>query len=270
MSLKKKLTKAGMLKLAKAASAAAEDMAQLVFPSDIYCLGCGIPIPAGRLYSMCDSCLSEISWANGKICAACGKPLEDWYPDIYCSECINVDRVFDGGATCFQYRDLERKIIADFKYHGKSYMSRSLSEIMYDRLVAADTDCQLLVPVPMYREKERSRGYNQAALLAEFTAERLGVPWFRALERVRSTVPMNKLSAAERKKNLDDAFRVTDRGREWISGKHVMLVDDIYTTGTTAGKCAEVLKAAGADRVTVLSLAAGRNQRELPDAPEVS
>ena len=145
-------------------------IADLVYPPDIYCICCGRDIQPGRLYSMCDDCLSDINWANGKLCASCGKPLEDWYPDMYCSECINKDRRFDAGVTCFQYKEAERMMIREFKYHGKSYMARNLSEILFDKVVAVSAGCDILVPVPMFKKKEKKRGYNQAALLAKLPA----------------------------------------------------------------------------------------------------
>ena len=270
----KKITAAAVAALvkkgARLARRQAVRIADLVYPPDIYCICCGKSIQPRRLYSMCGNCLDEINWANGKLCAACGKPLEDWYPDMYCNECISRDRSFDAGITCFQYKDAERMMIREFKYHGKGYMARNLSEILFDKVMAVGTGCDILVPVPMFKRKEKKRGYNQAALLAEFTAKRLGLPCCtEAIVRTRNTAPMNKLDARERMRNLDDAFRVTENGQLAIKKKRVMLVDDIYTTGTTTEHCADVLKKAGASEVVVLSLAAGRNQRELPHAPQI-
>lgn len=263
------LRPAGDLK-AKAAAAAGA-VAELVFPPDIYCISCGSPIPTGRLYSLCGHCVDTIHWANGKLCAACGRALEDWYPDRYCSECIGTQRRFDEGITCFQYQEQEREIIRSLKYHGKSFLARPLSEIMADRLQALPGAWDLVIPVPMYWKKEKQRGYNQADLLARFTAQRLGIPYSRQLlVRTRSTAPMNRLSARERRHNLDGAFAVTQKGREQIRGRRILLADDIFTTGTTADRCAEVLKEAGCSQVTLLSLAAGRNQRELPPVPGIS
>ena len=257
-----------MRKGARLARVQAGRLADLVYPPDIYCICCGREIQPGRLYSMCDDCLMKISWANGKLCAACGKPLEDWYPDMYCSECVNKERSFDSGITCFQYKEAERMMIREFKYHGKSYMARKFSEILFDKIVAVGAGCDILVPVPMFKKKKKKRGYDQAALLAEFTAKRLGLPCCsEAIERTRNTAPMNKLDARERRRNLENAFRVTEEGREAVKDRRVMLVDDIYTTGTTTEHCSEILKDAGAVKVTILSLAAGRNQRELPQAP---
>ena len=124
-------------------------------------------------------------------------------------------------------------MIREFKYHGKSYMARNLSEILFDKVVAVGAGCDILVPVPMFKKKEKKRGYNQAALLAEFTAKRLGLPYCAAaIERTRNTAPMNRLDARERRRNLENAFKVTEAGCTAVNGRRVMLVDDIYTTGT--------------------------------------
>lgn len=261
-----------IIKLKEAAASAVRagrQLADLVYPPDIYCIGCSRPLAPGRLYSMCDDCLAEISWANGKLCAGCGRPLEEWYPDRFCSECINRDRSFDAGMTCFLYKDTERNVIKDLKYHGKSYLARILSEIMADKADASHAECDIIIPVPMYRKKEKSRGYNQAGLLAEFLADRLGIPYRDdILIRKRDTQPMNRLNSRERRRNLDDAFCIRQGTEAGIKGRRIMLVDDIFTTGTTTEKCSSVLKAGGALSVTVMSLASGGNQRPLPDITE--
>lgn len=244
--------------------------ADILFPPDIYCIACGQPLDPGNLYSMCEDCLNEMVWGNRNLCRLCGKPLEDWYPDDLCGECKNHTRSFDRGVSCFQYQGSAREMIHDFKYHGKSYLSRIFSEIMYDKIRATGyNDVDLILPVPMYRKKEARRGYNQAALLAMFTGKRLNVEYRDdLLLRVRPTEPMNQLDPRQRHRNLDGAFAVTRAGYRVLPGKRVLLVDDIYTTGTTTEYCSRLLKQEGAVSVTILSLAAGRNQRILPDLPD--
>ena len=240
-------------------------LADAVFPPDIYCIACGRPIPAGEVYSLCSECLQVILWANGKLCRICGKPLEDWYPRDICGECANRERSFDRGITCVQYGTAERKILRDFKYRGKSWLARELAEIIYDKISAVGLEFDIIIPVPMYAAKEKERGYNQAALLGMFLG-RLSERECRrnCLLRIRDTVPMNKLGARERRKNLDGAFRVTAEGRRIFPGKRILLIDDIYTTGTTAEHCSALMKACGALDVTVATVASGRNQRKLP------
>ena len=244
---------------------AADRCTDIIFPPNIYCIACDRPILPEDVYSLCPECLQKIRWANGKLCRVCGKQLEDWYPRDICGECANRRRSFDSGVTCMQYKELERKIIKDFKYRGKSYLARKLSEIIFDKITAMGCKFDIIIPVPMYSAKERKRGYNQAALLGKYLGE-----WtekeFRSdcLLRVRQTAPMNQLGARERKKNLDKAFLVRDAAKSCLLGKRVLLIDDIYTTGTTAEHCSEVLKAGGASEVTIVTIAAGVNQRELP------
>ena len=182
-------------------------------------------------------------------------------------------------------------MIRDFKYHGKSHMARVFAQIICDKIEAvtvsssktdnrrsgrsSDTDAvkltfDMLIPVPMFSEKEKKRGYNQATLLAQYTAEGLGIPCRTdILMRVRNTAPMNKLGIKEREENLKGAFRLRYGTEEYIAGKHILLIDDIYTTGATAQQCSIVLKRAGASKITVMSLASGRNQRVLPDITKV-
>ncbi len=244
---------------------AAKQLAEAVFPSNIYCIACGRPIQPYEVYSLCDECLQEIRWVNGKMCRVCGKPLEDWYPADICGECANRERSFDRGVTCVLYDETERRIIRDFKYRGKSYLAEKLAEIIYDKISAVGCEFDIIIPVPMYSEKERERGYNQAALLGRFLGEMTGTECrCDCLLRVRSTVPMNRLGARDRRKNLDGAFEVTSPGKKLLSGRRVLLIDDIYTTGTTAEHCSELLKECGAVSVTVATVAAGRNQRVLP------
>ncbi|MBR5228588.1 MAG: ComF family protein [Firmicutes bacterium] len=229
---------------------------------------CGKPLKRGSLYSLCESCVSDVKWANGRFCRYCGKILEDWYPDDVCGECKNNERAFDSGITCFQYTDMERLLIKEFKYHGKSYMARNFAEMLQDKIHALyDTvPFDMVIPVPMFAAKEKKRGYNQAALLAGYTAERLDIS-FRGdvLLRVKNTAPMNRLGISDREKNLKDAFRLRYGTEQLVCGRHILLVDDIYTTGATAQQCSKILKQAGASKVTVLSLASGRNQRPLKD-----
>lgn len=245
---------------------AADLCADIIFPPNIYCMACDRPIRPDDIYSLCPDCLQKIRWANGKLCRVCGKMLEEWYPRGICGECANRPRSFDSGVTCVQYRELERKIIKDFKYRGKSYLARKLSEIIFDKITAMGCKFDIIVPVPMYPAKEKVRGYNQAVLLGKYLGERTGKECRTdCLLRVRATVPMNRLNAKERRKNLDHAFCAGTAAQSVIPGKRVLLIDDIYTTGTTAEHCSEILKSCGAASVTVATIAAGVNQRELPD-----
>ncbi|MBR2736687.1 MAG: ComF family protein [Firmicutes bacterium] len=245
---------------------ALEKACSLIYPADIYCLSCGKAIDPGHVYSLCEDCLNEIVWADRRNCRICGKPLESWYPAELCSECLVMPRSFERGVTCFLYREGGRRMIMDLKYHGKQYIARVLGRILADRILFEGLDFDLCVHVPMYKKKEQERGYDQAELIARFTAKNLEKSFYPGiLVRTRATAPMNSLTAVERKRNLRDAFTVREEARERIQGRSVLLIDDIYTTGATMNECASELKKAGAAHVWIASIASGRNQRELAE-----
>ena len=240
--------------------------AELVYPPDIYCLACGKPMDPGHVYSLCEDCLNEITWADRKTCRICGKPLESWYPEELCSECLVSPRLFERGVVCFLYTGGARTMIKDLKYHGQKYNARVFGRILADKILYEGLDFDVCVPVPMYHKKEQDRGYNQAELIARYASENLCKPFApHVLVRTRETAPMNSLSFAERKRNLRNAFDVPADQAEKIQGRTVLLVDDIYTTGSTMNACARELLQAGAAHVYIAAMASGRNQKKLAE-----
>ena len=118
------------------------------------------------------------------------------------------------------------------------------------------TDAQGLVPVPISKKRQKERGYNQAALLAEKIADMTGIPLYEDLVlRVRDTAPQKKLDAIQRQNNLKKAFKI---GRNDVKLDRLILIDDIYTTGATVDAVAKVLRQYGSGKVYVLTLAAGK------------
>ena len=233
---------------------------ELLFPSNIYCICCGSVIDKTRYYALCDSCAPKFHWLSAKTCAKCGKILSPDYRHDLCYDCMLYGHDFDKGYTCVQYGLYERSVLMDFKYRGKSHIGRKLGDILFDRMALEEQDFDLVVPVPMYRKKQIQRGYNQAAVMAQKLASRWGIPCAaRLLERTRSTRPMKGLGAIERMENLEGAFSVSRDNHYELEGRSVLLVDDIYTTGSTMDACSKALRKAGAEKVFALSFACGAN-----------
>ncbi len=230
-----------------------------VFPSNIYCIVCGNLIDQSRPYSMCDSCLRTVHWSFENTCDRCGKPLPQGYEEDCCSDCQSREHLFLKGYSCVEYGEQERNLIHRFKYKEQPFLGKPMAEAMVDRILPEGMQVDLILPVPMYLKKEHKRGYNQADLLAKHMARCLQGSYSRnLLQRVVATEPMNALSLEERQQNIKDAFGVA-KGREGeIFGKNILLIDDIYTTGSTADACSEVLKAAGAANIYFYGFAAGK------------
>lgn len=154
------------------------------------------------------------------------------------------------------YEGSLREAIHRWKYQGKTYLTPFLGEWMEEGLRRYwDPEAlDLLIPVPLHIERLRDRGFNQALLLVKELSRRTGIPYpLKVLQKRIPTVPQVHLSGAEREKGVRGVFHV--KRREKITGKSVLLVDDVYTTGATINECSKVLIAGGAERVDVLTLA---------------
>jgi ComF family protein len=237
----------------------------LLYPPSLYCMACGNLIDASRPYALCDACLERFRWANGATCAKCGRIIDEGARDGLCADCGNVDadgaRAFEKGFVCVEYADC-REIMHGFKYGGRTYYGEYMARVMRDRLMRGERaerpPVDLLSPVPMHKKKERRRGYNQADVLGGLLARLLELPYDGGLlERTRETGVMSRLSAEERGANVRGAFALA-RGRENSArGLRIMLVDDVFTTGSTINACAETLLDAGAASVSFVAFASG-------------
>ena len=244
----------------------------LIFPKDLYCISCGRPLPvqgAGGI-ALCERCGGEILWVSGRCCEECGRPLSDENPGRVCRDCAaGGGHRFRKGYACAVYAGLAAGVVRDMKYRGKSWYADTLAALMAAKyLGGADPETgelpshDFLIPVPMSEKKRARRGYDQAALLAKALARKVGVVCLKnALARVRETDIMSSLAADERRQNLSEAFEVPCGMMDILKGKRLLLVDDVYTTGSTIDACAETLLAAGAESVVFIVFATGADVR---------
>ena len=232
---------------------------RLLFPTDIYCICCGNLINSGKKYSLCDACMAQLDWANKNTCEKCGVKLKDGAVK-FCKTCMQQNQSFDRAYTCMVYDEMAKNMLTQYKFKGKPYMAEPLADIMADKFVASGCAADLVTFVPMHPQKERKRGYNQAGLLALHFAEKSGLPLScDILIRKGYKKAMNKLGAEERRDNIQGAYALSqdEKCLELLKNKTVILIDDIYTTGTTANECARLLKEGGAESVSVFTLASG-------------
>lgn len=187
-------------------------------------------------------------------------------PDT-CYDCLSVAHVFDCGFSCFGYGSREKAPILKLKYAEAGYVAKFLGKIMFDRLCqileeeyGGEIPFDVIVPVPIHKSRLAKRGYNQAELIGEELSRLLGIPQNPGLiERTKATVKMNGLDTVGRSSNIEDAFQPTSQGQALLPGQSVLIVDDIYTTGSTADAVATALKKAGAEKVYLITLASGSN-----------
>ena len=230
----------------------ADKFLSLVYP--LRCPVCDRPVrPFGR--EICLPCLMKLKGLKEPFCEKCGKKISG--PGYICADCGRVSHVFNRCRSAFEY-DAVRSAIYRFKYLGRREYARVFAgmtaKILADYLAGIKPDA--IVAVPLSREKERLRGYNQAEVYAAELSKLMDIPLLDdALIRVRNTSPMKLLAPSERLKNLKNAFT---SGQNVVKSKSILLVDDIYTTGATMDACARVLFDAGACSVYCVALASGK------------
>lgn len=221
-----------------------DQLLDLFFPR--HCILCDriLPMmPQGRKESVCPECRDALPLVREPFCMKCGKPLNLEQKE-YCTDCRRHTHSFIAGRAVFLYRGSMKESMYRFKYGGRrEYASFFAAEALRLRgrwLRSIRPDC--IIPVPLYQKKELKRGYNQAAdfaaalaHLAHATAE----PGM--IRRIRNTAPMKGLSAADRKKNVKDAFTVDEKRLLQKDYKRILIVDDIYTTGSTIDAISKVL-----------------------------
>jgi ComF family protein len=171
---------------------------------------------------------------------------------VTCGACAVAPPAFDWARAAGLYAGPLRDAVQRFKFGRRPALARPLAALVLEQCAAAVPPRAVLVPIPLARERERERGFNQAALVAERVARGLGAPVReRWLARTRATAPQTELDAAERRANVRGAFVASTAA----AGADVVLVDDVLTTGATAGECARALRAAGAASVGLLTVA---------------
>ena len=221
----------------------------LLFPA--VCPLCAERLGPGRRDPLCGACWTGLTRLTPPLCGSCGMPRAAEDP-VACGSCRAAAPSFDYARAAAVYVGGVRDAVHALKFGGRRSVARPLADLIVEECATVlDRPCTL-VPVPLAPARERERGFNQALLLAERLGERLRLDVrTRWLVRRRPTAVQSDLSAPERRANVADAFAAASA----VSGRAVVVVDDVITTGATVGECARVLTAAGAASVGVLTVA---------------
>ncbi len=240
---------AGIKALQRGLERLREALWNLCFPRR--CPVCGdIVMPKGEL--ICPGCVKELSPVTQPVCLLCGKEVESARMEV-CPDCLRHKKTFRRNFAVFNYTDTASRSMAAVKYKGRREYLDFYGEAAVRRYggqirrIAPD----LIVPVPVHPSRLRERGFNQAQILAGILGRSLEIPvWADGLRRIKKTLPQKELGAGQRLKNLEKAFGPGSLPKE---RKRVLLVDDIYTTGSTLEACTRVLKEMGVEEVFCLT-----------------
>lgn len=200
---------------------------------------------------ICPACFAGLHPIGEPRCRLCGSPVEE--NRELCGDCAASDRSFDEGRGIYLYTERMRYSLIRFKYGGRREYARFFGRAMYvygyPELLRWKPD--LIVPIPLHRRNRQQRGFNQAEILAEKIGALCGIPVSaEILKKKNLTRSQKTLNARERRKNLRQAFSVEAK----LCGERILLIDDVFTTGSTIDAAASCLREAGASAVFFLTL----------------
>ena len=242
---------------------------QLILPDD--CRVCGEPLREISRIPVCSRCLKDPApLAADYFCVSCRTPFLNRSPlddSGHCALCRLGLNGFDAVYTYGSYEGSLRTLIHLFKYGGVQPLARRFGNFLALAL-PRELRFDLIVPMPLHWTRRWHRRYNQAELLAREVSRRWNVPVKNVAKRRRATTSQAGLSNAQRRENVSGAFAVKKSAKKKLTGMHVLLVDDVFTTGASASACARALKRSGARGVTVLALARTDRRAQLFYAAE--
>ncbi len=243
------------MKIGVTLRSAGEALISLLYPP--HCANCGADTDGG--VHLCAACAGQARKIEAPFCRRCSEPFDGAIDgEFTCPNCAGRTLHFDCAVSRYLSRGVVREFVHRFKYDRHFYLRHPLADWLAEalddgRIRAQSIDA--LVPVPLHSARFREREFNQAEVLAALLAKRTGTPLLHALTRIRYTTTQTRLDRHERMENLRNAFRV--RHTAAVQSRHLVLVDDVFTTGSTVDECARVLRAAGAASVRVLTVARG-------------
>lgn len=231
-------------------------MAGLVcYPS--FCKTCGELLENRRDRILCSACLEKIRPHRAPVCPVCGRFFEGEADGHLCGRCSVSPPPFARHRSAGRYEGVLKDALLLLKYRRFRPLGRVLGGMAYEALKADEEFWRgvgLVVPVPLHRKRLRERGFNQSGEIAREISRRTGIPFDpRALKKTKPTPPQTSLEQKERMKNVRDVY--APERRHVLSGRVILLVDDVFTTGSTAGECARVMRREGASEVRVLTVA---------------
>lgn len=196
---------------------------------------------------LCNNCKIQMNKLPEPVCDICSRPIGT--PGV-CLSCLSDTPWFDKIVTTFKFDGKIKEAIHAYKYRGRTGLKKYFGKTIHESVIKADIRPDVITFIPMHWTRLFVRGYNQSALIAKELAKITGIRAdFQALAKTRSTKPQAGLDREARRKNIKESFFA--RG---VKGLNVLVIDDVITTGETAGAVARALKKAGADKVFIAGI----------------
>ena len=222
------------------------------YPKHIKCICCKDELVSQNVYDMCENCYLSLPFIKYHYCNRCGLQFEKDGSGI-CLNCKATNFYFDFARSAVTFDDKIIPCIHKLKYARYKFLAKPLSYLLYDTLMIQDWKIDLICYVPLFTTREKDRGYNQARELAQNLSKLTNIEVCDDIIRIRDTPTQTKLSRRERQENVKDCFKLTKPST--FKNLNILLIDDVFTTGSTTNEISKQLKKVGANKVYVLTVA---------------
>jgi ComF family protein len=211
---------------------------------------------------LCEHCISHLRPIEAPFCAQCGECFDGQISSTFlCPNCHDLTFSFEFARAAIKSEGDGRHLIHEFKYLRQIHLARELAQLaqwaLNDPRFTPYLEHGLFVPVPLFWKRKRNRRFNQSEEIARHLSRLTDIPFLNALKRIRNTETQTRFSRAKRLKNLKNAFSIHPKHQKTIAEKPIILIDDVFTTGSTAEECSKELIAHGAQKVCVLTVLRG-------------
>lgn len=227
-----------------------------LYPENITCILCDNPIRLSNTYSLCKDCFEEIHFILDG-CNKCGKPIINHNLEkeslLDCSYCYNKNFYFDRAISCIEYNEVSKKLILEYKYKNKTYLCKYIARIMKEKFELEKIVVDYILFVPLHKKREKQRGFNQSERIAKELSKLVNVPVLDCIKRVKNTRKLFDLTKRERQSELKNGFKVKEN-INLVKNKNVIVIDDIFTTGSTVNEISKVLKLSSVNSICIFTL----------------
>lgn len=226
---------------------------KFIYPNGMKCIFCGDELNQNEYNSTCEDCLKTLPFIKNS-CARCGNPMYDNLDNV-CFSCKTNNYHFVKAFSVFEYKNEVLQTIHRFKYHSGKYLYKPLAKFMLDFYATQNINVDYITYVPMFKKKEKLRGYNQAKLLAEEFSNNIKIPCVCFCDKIVDKSSQTDLDFKSRHENVKDTFKFNSNFRKEIKNKRILIIDDIFTTGSTTDEICKVLIEHGASECYVFTIA---------------
>lgn len=225
----------------------------LLYP-EYRCIFCGNEAKDNYL-NVCDRCKNKVTFLKEEgVCLKCGMPLASDF-DKVCASCKKYEYAFDLARAVAAYDGDVVSAVHSFKYSGQKFKAKYMARMMASKFLELNLKVDYITFVPMFEDKKKERGFNQAELLAENFAKIVDLPLISVLDKICETESQTTFDAKVRMKNLQGSIALNKEIAKKIKGANVLIIDDVFTTGATLNECSKLLKKAKVKNVYCITIA---------------